>query len=69
MSFRGAFLRTAGVSKTLTRSAFTAKKADYTKPNWLWVGLTFGSTAALWILLFKQHSDDVEEYKRRNGLK
>uniref|UniRef100_A0A8C3IX46 NADH dehydrogenase [ubiquinone] 1 subunit C1, mitochondrial n=1 Tax=Chrysemys picta bellii TaxID=8478 RepID=A0A8C3IX46_CHRPI len=50
---------------TLTRSAFIARKPEYTKPNWGKVGLTFGTTAALWILLFKQHNEDVMEYERR----
>uniref|UniRef100_A0A8C4T2C7 Uncharacterized protein n=1 Tax=Erpetoichthys calabaricus TaxID=27687 RepID=A0A8C4T2C7_ERPCA len=41
-------------NKFLTRSAFTARKLDYSTPNWFRVGL--------------QHSNDVEEYKRRNNL-
>nr|DBA28961.1 TPA: hypothetical protein GDO54_009238 [Pyxicephalus adspersus] len=47
---------------------FTAKKHDPSQPNWLNVGLAFGTTVTLWALLFKQHSDDVAEYKKRNGL-
>ncbi|XP_066576231.1 NADH dehydrogenase [ubiquinone] 1 subunit C1, mitochondrial [Amia ocellicauda] len=61
-------LRTASVSKTVTRSAFTASKRDRSSPDWLRVGLAFGGTAAVWALLFKQHSEDVHEYKKRNGL-
>uniref|UniRef100_A0A8C3SFN8 NADH dehydrogenase [ubiquinone] 1 subunit C1, mitochondrial n=1 Tax=Chelydra serpentina TaxID=8475 RepID=A0A8C3SFN8_CHESE len=49
----------------LTRSAFIARKPDYTNPNWGMVGLTFGTTAALWVLLFKKHNEDVMEYERR----
>ncbi|NWI57966.1 NDUC1 dehydrogenase, partial [Calyptomena viridis] len=48
-----------------TRSAFAASKPDYAKPNWLRVGLTFATTAALWAILIKQHHDDVVEYERR----
>uniref|UniRef100_A0A4W5RUT5 NADH dehydrogenase [ubiquinone] 1 subunit C1, mitochondrial n=1 Tax=Hucho hucho TaxID=62062 RepID=A0A4W5RUT5_9TELE len=51
-----------------SRSAFTAAKPDHTNPNWLRVGLAFGTSAFLWGLLFKQHSTDVHEYKVRNGL-
>ncbi|XP_023685423.1 NADH dehydrogenase [ubiquinone] 1 subunit C1, mitochondrial [Paramormyrops kingsleyae] len=61
-------LQTASVSKSVTRSAFTARKPDNSNPNWLRVGLAFGSSAALWALLFKQHGEDVAEYKRRSGL-
>ncbi|KAK1175223.1 NADH dehydrogenase [ubiquinone] 1 subunit C1, mitochondrial [Acipenser oxyrinchus oxyrinchus] len=68
MTLNRLLLRSAFVSKTLTRSAFTARKPDNTTPNWLRVGLALGSTAALWALLFKQHSDDVQEYKTRHGL-
>ncbi|XP_030642397.1 NADH dehydrogenase [ubiquinone] 1 subunit C1, mitochondrial [Chanos chanos] len=61
-------LRIPTVSKTVSRSAFTATKPDPTKPNMLRVGLAFGTSAFLWALLFKQHSTDVNEYKARNGL-
>ncbi|KAJ8247781.1 hypothetical protein GJAV_G00250230 [Gymnothorax javanicus] len=61
-------LKATAVNKTVARSAFTAQKPDYTNPNWLRVGLTLGTTVGLWALLFKQHSDDVQEYKKRNGL-
>ncbi|KAM9580994.1 NADH dehydrogenase [ubiquinone] 1 subunit C1, mitochondrial [Guaruba guarouba] len=47
------------------RSAFVARKRNYDKPNWLGVGLAFGTSAALWAYLFKQHDDDVMEYERR----
>uniref|UniRef100_A0A8C4ZVH1 NADH dehydrogenase [ubiquinone] 1 subunit C1, mitochondrial n=1 Tax=Gadus morhua TaxID=8049 RepID=A0A8C4ZVH1_GADMO len=50
------------------RSMFTASKPDTVHPNWLRVGLSFGTAALLWGLLFKQHSTDVNEYKVRNGL-
>ncbi|XP_014067815.1 NADH dehydrogenase [ubiquinone] 1 subunit C1, mitochondrial [Salmo salar] len=61
-------LRAASVSKIGSRSVFTAAKPDHTNPNWLRVGLAFGTSAFLWGLLFKQHSTDVHEYKVRNGL-
>ncbi|NXK76154.1 NDUC1 dehydrogenase, partial [Amazona guildingii] len=48
-----------------TRSAFVARKRNYDQPNWLGVGLAFGTSAALWAYLFKQHDDDVVEYERR----
>ncbi|CAM2112974.1 unnamed protein product [Caretta caretta] len=51
-------LRSGSLSHTLTRSAFIARKPDHTKPNWGKVGLTFGTAAALWVLLFKQHNED-----------
>uniref|UniRef100_A0A8B9PI57 NADH dehydrogenase [ubiquinone] 1 subunit C1, mitochondrial n=1 Tax=Apteryx owenii TaxID=8824 RepID=A0A8B9PI57_APTOW len=49
----------------LTRSAFFARKPNYDRPNWFGVGLAFSTTAALWVLLFKQHNEDVMEYERR----
>ncbi|XP_056328364.1 NADH dehydrogenase [ubiquinone] 1 subunit C1, mitochondrial [Danio aesculapii] len=61
-------LRTSTVNKIVSRNAFRATKPDVSKPNMLRVGLAFGSTVFLWALLFKQHSTDVQEYKRRNGL-
>ncbi|XP_036423747.1 NADH dehydrogenase [ubiquinone] 1 subunit C1, mitochondrial [Colossoma macropomum] len=61
-------LQTTALTKTISRNAFTAAKPDSSRPNMLRVGLTFGSTALLWALLFKQHSTDVQEYKTRNGL-
>ncbi|NXW80090.1 NADH dehydrogenase [ubiquinone] 1 subunit C1, mitochondrial isoform X2 [Hirundo rustica] len=48
-----------------TRSAFVVKKANNAQPNWLGVGLAFGTSAALWAFLVKQHNDDVMEYERR----
>ncbi|KAI4879322.1 hypothetical protein NFI96_022629, partial [Prochilodus magdalenae] len=51
-----------------SRNAFTAAKPDVSRPNMLRVGLAFGSTGLLWALLFQQHSADVQEYKKRNGL-
>ncbi|XP_026212979.1 NADH dehydrogenase [ubiquinone] 1 subunit C1, mitochondrial [Anabas testudineus] len=60
--------RAALISKVGSRSAFTSFKPDMTNPNWLGVGIAFGSAAFLWGLLFRQHSTDVHEYKVRNGL-
>ncbi|NXU93469.1 NDUC1 dehydrogenase, partial [Xiphorhynchus elegans] len=48
-----------------TRSAFVARKPNYAQPNWLGVGLAFGTSAALWAFLIKQHNEDVIEYERR----
>ncbi|XP_054419046.1 NADH dehydrogenase [ubiquinone] 1 subunit C1, mitochondrial [Pteronotus mesoamericanus] len=50
------------------RSKFYVREPLHDKPDWLKVGLTLGTSAFLWICLIKQHSDDVLEYKRRNGL-
>ncbi|XP_061298286.1 NADH dehydrogenase [ubiquinone] 1 subunit C1, mitochondrial isoform X2 [Pezoporus flaviventris] len=60
-------LRLAARTPTLAffRSAFVARKRNYNQPNWLGVGLAFGTSAALWAYLFKQHNDDVMEYERR----
>ncbi|XP_071609918.1 NADH dehydrogenase [ubiquinone] 1 subunit C1, mitochondrial [Heliangelus exortis] len=52
-------------SLAFTRSAFVAKKRNYDQPNWFGVALAFGTSAALWAFLFKQHNDDVMEYERR----
>ncbi|XP_069710951.1 NADH dehydrogenase [ubiquinone] 1 subunit C1, mitochondrial [Phaenicophaeus curvirostris] len=51
-------------SLAFTRSAFVAKRRNYDQPNWLGVGLAFGTSAALWAFLFKQHNEDVMEYER-----
>ncbi|NWY37070.1 NDUC1 dehydrogenase, partial [Sylvia atricapilla] len=48
-----------------TRSAFVAKKADNAQPNWLGVGLAFGTSAAVWGFLIKQHDEDLMEYEKR----
>uniref|UniRef100_UPI00358EE390 NADH dehydrogenase [ubiquinone] 1 subunit C1, mitochondrial n=1 Tax=Myxine glutinosa TaxID=7769 RepID=UPI00358EE390 len=50
------------------RGMFTSRKNDYSKPNWLRVGLAFGTTVALWVSLSMQYDKDMKEYKRRNGL-
>ncbi|XP_039976037.1 NADH dehydrogenase [ubiquinone] 1 subunit C1, mitochondrial [Xiphias gladius] len=55
-------------SKVGSRSLFTSSKPDTADPNWLRVGLAFGTCAFLWGLLFRQHSTDVHEHKLRNGL-
>ncbi|XP_076193317.1 NADH dehydrogenase [ubiquinone] 1 subunit C1, mitochondrial isoform X2 [Aptenodytes patagonicus] len=52
-------------SLAFTRSAFVAKRRNYDRPNWFGVGLAFSTSAALWVLLFKQHNEDVMEYERR----
>ncbi|XP_010749870.2 NADH dehydrogenase [ubiquinone] 1 subunit C1, mitochondrial isoform X1 [Larimichthys crocea] len=56
------------VSRVGSRSMFTSSKPDTANPNWLRVGLSFGTSAFLWGLLFKQHSTYMHEYKVRNGL-
>ncbi|XP_029451058.1 NADH dehydrogenase [ubiquinone] 1 subunit C1, mitochondrial [Rhinatrema bivittatum] len=48
-----------------TRSMYMAKKPDYSKPNWLRVGLAFSTSVFLWALLFHQHQEDLAEYERR----
>ncbi|KAM5309811.1 NADH dehydrogenase [ubiquinone] 1 subunit C1, mitochondrial isoform 1-T2 [Glossophaga mutica] len=50
------------------RSKFYVREPLHDKPDWLKVGVTLGTSAFLWIYLIKQHSEDVLEYKRRNGL-
>ncbi|NWR74339.1 NDUC1 dehydrogenase, partial [Centropus bengalensis] len=47
-----------------TRSAFVARPRNYDQPNWLGVGLAFGTSAALWAFLVKQHNEDIMEYER-----
>ncbi|XP_031735479.1 NADH dehydrogenase [ubiquinone] 1 subunit C1, mitochondrial [Anarrhichthys ocellatus] len=68
MTFNRIFSGAAFVGKIGSRSVFTSSKPDSGNPNWLRVGLAFGTSALLWGLLFKQHSADVHEYKVRNGL-
>ncbi|XP_028272130.1 NADH dehydrogenase [ubiquinone] 1 subunit C1, mitochondrial [Parambassis ranga] len=68
MTFNRLLSRAAFISRAGSRSAFTSSKPDTANPNWLRVGLAFGSSAFIWALLFKQHSTDVHEYKVRNGL-
>ncbi|XP_017294657.1 NADH dehydrogenase [ubiquinone] 1 subunit C1, mitochondrial [Kryptolebias marmoratus] len=68
MSFSRVLSRSVYLNRVGSRSAFTSSKPDLTKPNWLRVGLAFGTSVFLWGLLFKQHSTDVHEYKVRNGL-
>ncbi|NXH40647.1 NDUC1 dehydrogenase, partial [Dicaeum eximium] len=48
-----------------TRSAFVVRKPNNAQPNWMGVGLAFGTSAALWALLVKQHNEDVTEYEAR----
>ncbi|XP_039551992.1 NADH dehydrogenase [ubiquinone] 1 subunit C1, mitochondrial isoform X3 [Passer montanus] len=52
-------------SLAFTRSASVVNKVSNAQPNWLGVGLAFGTSAALWALLVKQHNEDVMEYERR----
>ncbi|XP_037531350.1 NADH dehydrogenase [ubiquinone] 1 subunit C1, mitochondrial [Nematolebias whitei] len=68
MSFSRLLSRSVHLNRLGSRSAFTSSNHGVTKPNLLKVGLTFGTAAFLWGLLFKQHSEDVHEYKVRNGL-
>ncbi|XP_067153849.1 NADH dehydrogenase [ubiquinone] 1 subunit C1, mitochondrial [Apteryx mantelli] len=62
---KGLRLAVGALGFVLTRSAFVARKPNYDRPNWFGVGLAFSTTAALWVLLFKQHNEDVTEYERR----
>uniref|UniRef100_A0A8D2Q133 Uncharacterized protein n=1 Tax=Zosterops lateralis melanops TaxID=1220523 RepID=A0A8D2Q133_ZOSLA len=48
-----------------TRSAFVAKKESNAQPNWLGVGLAFGTSAAFDM----NHDEDVTEYERRRQAK
>uniref|UniRef100_A0A2D1CGZ1 NADH dehydrogenase [ubiquinone] 1 subunit C1, mitochondrial n=1 Tax=Sparus aurata TaxID=8175 RepID=A0A2D1CGZ1_SPAAU len=68
MTFNRLLSSAALVSRVGSRSVFTSSKPDTANPNWVRVGLTFGSAAFLWGLLFKQHSADVHESNVRNGL-
>ncbi|XP_019722758.1 NADH dehydrogenase [ubiquinone] 1 subunit C1, mitochondrial [Hippocampus comes] len=68
MSVTGLLARSFFVHRVGSRSVFTSSKRDTNSPNWLRVGLAFGSSVFLWSLLFKQHSDDVLEYKLRNNI-
>ncbi|NXD23514.1 NDUC1 dehydrogenase, partial [Spelaeornis formosus] len=58
-------LTAAAPSLAFTRSAFVVNKPNNAQPNWMGVGLAFGTSAALWAFLIKQHNDDVMEYERR----
>uniref|UniRef100_A0A803VTM3 NADH dehydrogenase [ubiquinone] 1 subunit C1, mitochondrial n=1 Tax=Ficedula albicollis TaxID=59894 RepID=A0A803VTM3_FICAL len=48
-----------------TRSASYVKKVNNGQPNWLGVGMAFGTSAALWGFLIKEHTEDEMEYERR----
>ncbi|XP_041325398.1 NADH dehydrogenase [ubiquinone] 1 subunit C1, mitochondrial [Pyrgilauda ruficollis] len=61
----GSVVAAAPPSLAFTRSAFVVKKVNNAQPNWLGVGLAFGTSAALWAVLVKQHNEDVMEYERR----
>ncbi|XP_060634909.1 NADH dehydrogenase [ubiquinone] 1 subunit C1, mitochondrial [Anolis sagrei] len=56
-----------GLNPTFSRSAFTARKDDPNNPNWVKVGLSLGATAAIWMLIFKQHNEHLAEYERRKA--
>ncbi|GLD62771.1 calphotin-like isoform X12 [Lates japonicus] len=66
MIFNRFLLRAVLDSRVGSRSVFTSSKPDTANPNWLRVGLAFGTSVFLWGLLFRQHSADVQEYKRHN---
>ncbi|XP_056899953.1 NADH dehydrogenase [ubiquinone] 1 subunit C1, mitochondrial [Takifugu flavidus] len=68
MTFNRLLSRASVYNRAASRSLFTGTKPDTANPNWLRVGLAFGSAAFIWGLLFKQHSTDVHEYRIRNGL-
>ncbi|KAL8207082.1 UNVERIFIED_CONTAM: hypothetical protein K2H54_044017 [Gekko kuhli] len=51
----------------LSRSAFTARKDDTRNPDWVNVSIALGSTIAIWVLLLKQHNEDIKEYERRKA--
>ncbi|XP_049729567.1 NADH dehydrogenase [ubiquinone] 1 subunit C1, mitochondrial-like [Elephas maximus indicus] len=54
-------------SSLSARSKFYVREPPNSKPDWLKIGLTLGTTAFLWACLIKQHNEDVLEYKRRMG--
>ncbi|XP_062380496.1 NADH dehydrogenase [ubiquinone] 1 subunit C1, mitochondrial [Sardina pilchardus] len=68
MSLNRLLLRTATVTRTVTRSAFTSSKRDTASPNWLRVGGAFATSGILWGLLLSQHSIGVQEYKASQGI-
>ncbi|CAF94765.1 unnamed protein product [Tetraodon nigroviridis] len=68
MTFSRLLSRASVYNRAGCRSILTGSKPDTANPNWLRVGLAFGTTAFIWGLLFKQHSTDVHEYRIRNGL-
>ncbi|XP_049597149.1 NADH dehydrogenase [ubiquinone] 1 subunit C1, mitochondrial [Syngnathus scovelli] len=68
MSVTNLLARSYFVHRLGSRPVFTSSKRDTTSPNWLRVGLAFGSSIFLWTLIFKQHSTDVLEYNLRNNL-
>uniref|UniRef100_A0A8C8RCN4 NADH dehydrogenase [ubiquinone] 1 subunit C1, mitochondrial n=1 Tax=Pelusios castaneus TaxID=367368 RepID=A0A8C8RCN4_9SAUR len=47
---------------TSTRSAFIARKPDSANPNWTAVGLCFGTTAVLWVLVSISHCYAILNY-------
>ncbi|NXR21697.1 NDUC1 dehydrogenase, partial [Cinclus mexicanus] len=52
-------------SPAFTRSVSVVKEANNGQPNWLGVGMAFGTSAVLWAFLIKEHNEDVMEYERR----
>ncbi|XP_072292425.1 NADH dehydrogenase [ubiquinone] 1 subunit C1, mitochondrial [Eucyclogobius newberryi] len=68
MTFNRLLLRAVLNSRVGSRTMFTSSKPDLNNPNWIRVGIAFGSTVFLWGLLFKQRRTDEHEYKVRNGL-
>ncbi|XP_043982118.1 NADH dehydrogenase [ubiquinone] 1 subunit C1, mitochondrial [Gambusia affinis] len=68
MTFSRLLSRAVLINRAGSRSAFTSSKRDTANPNWLQVGLAFGTSAFIWGLLFKQHSTDVHEYEVKKGL-
>ncbi|XP_014749122.1 PREDICTED: NADH dehydrogenase [ubiquinone] 1 subunit C1, mitochondrial isoform X2 [Sturnus vulgaris] len=48
-----------------TRSASVVKKVNNGQPSWLGVGMAFGTSAAVWAFLIKEHNEDVMEYEKR----
>uniref|UniRef100_A0A803VC56 NADH dehydrogenase [ubiquinone] 1 subunit C1, mitochondrial n=1 Tax=Ficedula albicollis TaxID=59894 RepID=A0A803VC56_FICAL len=58
-------LLSGGSGSSFTRSASYVKKVNNGQPNWLGVGMAFGTSAALWGFLIKEHTEDEMEYERR----
>ncbi|XP_077790174.1 NADH dehydrogenase [ubiquinone] 1 subunit C1, mitochondrial isoform X2 [Podarcis muralis] len=62
------FLRLSGNPiREPSRSAFRAQPDDINRPNWVKVGLSFGASIAIWVLLLKQHNEHQAEYERRKA--
>ncbi|KAI3352176.1 hypothetical protein L3Q82_020987 [Scortum barcoo] len=60
MTFNRLLSTAVSFSKVGSRSVFTSSKPDTANPNWLRVGLAFGTSAFLWGLRYV--------WRRKNGV-